>query len=61
MFGTENIWTDVVEQLADRSLPYDSPEMIELYQIIKDMYDKGYLGENPLSTDAGDGRFPVFI
>lgn len=44
--------TDVVEQLADRSLPYDSPEMIELYQIIKDMYDKGYLGENPLSTDA---------
>lgn len=43
---------DVVEQLADRSLAYDSEEMISLYQTIKDMFDKGYLGENPLSTDA---------
>ncbi|MEA4888456.1 MAG: extracellular solute-binding protein [Clostridiaceae bacterium] len=43
---------DVTDRLADRSLKYDSPEMIALYQIIKDMFDKGYLGPNPLSTNA---------
>lgn len=44
--------TDVVDRLADRSLPYDSPEMVGLYQIIKDMFDKGYFGPNPLSINA---------
>lgn len=45
---------DVVNQLADRTLSYDSPEMVSLYQIIKDMFDKGYLGENPLSINASE-------
>ncbi len=44
--------TDMVNNLADRSVAYDSPEMIKMYQTIKDMFDNGYLGENPLSIDA---------
>lgn len=46
--------TDIVTQLADRSVAYDSEQMIALYQIIKDMFDKGYLGTNPLSINASE-------
>jgi ABC-type glycerol-3-phosphate transport system substrate-binding protein len=39
--------TDIVTELADRTVSYDSDEMVALYQIIKDMFDNGYLGEAP--------------
>lgn len=38
-------------RLADRTLKYDSPEMIRTYQIIYDMNKKGYFGIDVLSTD----------
>lgn len=41
----------ITDSLADRSINYDSPEMIELYQTIKDWNDKGYFGENAVSVD----------
>lgn len=43
---------DAVKKLADRKLSYDSPEMIKTYEVIKDMIDKGYLGEDLLATDT---------
>lgn len=38
-------------QLADRSLAYDSEELIETYQKIKDLLDNGYLGDDIISMD----------
>lgn len=43
--------TDAAYKLADRSLGYDSPEMIDIFQKMIDMIDKGYLGTDLLSTD----------
>ena len=37
--------------LADRSVAYDSPEMIETYRKIAELVDKGYLGAGILDTD----------
>lgn len=41
------------KRLADRTLSYDSPEMIGTYQKIYDMLGKGYLGTDILNTDYG--------
>lgn len=46
----KSLGTAVVEKLADRTLTYDSPEIIGTFSIIKDMLDKNYLGDNILST-----------
>jgi raffinose/stachyose/melibiose transport system substrate-binding protein len=45
-FGAEG-----VAKLADRSLAYDSPEMVKLYAIIKEFNDKGYFGKNAVGVD----------
>lgn len=42
---------DVANQLADREVTYDGEEMTSIYDMIKEMVDKGYLGTNLLSTD----------
>jgi len=47
----KSLGTEAVAKLADRSLSYDSPEMLETYQIISDMVDKGYFGDDILNTD----------
>ncbi|MDR1288212.1 MAG: extracellular solute-binding protein [Treponema sp.] len=46
----KSLGVDVVAQLAKREVKYDSPEMIKTYDVIKDLIDKGYMGENILST-----------
>lgn len=43
--------SDVVTKLADRTMAYDSEEMLGLYQIIKDFNDKGYFGDNAVGVD----------
>lgn len=48
----KSLGTDAVEQLASRKLAYDSPEMMKTYQVISDMVNKGYLGDNLLSMDS---------
>jgi len=40
-----------VEQLADRSLSYDSKEVIDILAKIKTYNDKGYFGPNAISLD----------
>ncbi|MCF7945668.1 MAG: extracellular solute-binding protein [Spirochaetia bacterium] len=40
-----------VTDLAKRSLAYDSPEMIEVYEMIQDYYERGYFGPNPVNMD----------
>ncbi|MGB8454817.1 MAG: extracellular solute-binding protein [Anaerocolumna sp.] len=47
----KSLGTDAVLKLADRSLTYDSPEMLKTYQLISDMVSKGYLGDDILNTD----------
>lgn len=41
-----------VQDLADRKLKYDGPEMLELYGIIKEFNDKGYFGPNAAGVDV---------
>lgn len=43
-------------RLAEREINYDSPEVVSLIQMIKDMTDKGYMGENILSVDCNAER-----
>lgn len=40
------------DKLAAREYTYESPEIIDLIQKLKDMQDNGYFGENILSVDA---------
>lgn len=47
----KSLGTDAVAKLADRSLAYDSPEMLKTYQVISDMVEKGYFGDDILNTD----------
>ncbi len=47
----KSLGTDAVAKLADRSLAYDSPEILKTYQLISDMVDKGYFGDDILNTD----------
>ncbi|WMJ85704.1 ABC transporter substrate-binding protein [Anaerocolumna sp. MB42-C2] len=47
----KSLGTDAVAKLADRSLAYDSPEMIKTYQLISDLVSNGYLGDDILNTD----------
>ena len=41
-----------VQDLADRKLKYDGPEMLSLYAIIKEFNDKGYFGPNAVGVDG---------
>lgn len=47
----KTLGAEAAAKLADRSLSYDSPEMIETYRVMKDMVDKGYFGEDIINTD----------
>ena len=47
----KSLGATVPEVLADRSLAYDSPEMIETYQKIAELNEKGYLGLDILNAD----------
>lgn len=49
----KTLGVDAAKKLADRTLAYDSPEMIGTYQKIYDMLGKGYLGTDILNTDYG--------
>ena len=41
-----------VQDLADRKLKYDGPEMLKLYGIIKEFNDKGFFGPNAVGVDV---------
>lgn len=47
----KSLGTEAVDNLANRSLSYDSAEMLETYALISDMVQKGYFGEDILNTD----------
>lgn len=47
----KSLGAGAVAKLADRSLTYDSPEMIKTYQLISDLVANGYLGDDILNTD----------
>lgn len=44
---------DVAAKLGSREWTYDGEEMNAIYTMMKEMVDKGYMGENLLSTDKG--------
>jgi len=47
----KSLGAEAVDKLADRTLAYDSPEMIATYQKFLDLNEKGYLGNDILNTD----------
>ncbi|MGE4284244.1 MAG: ABC transporter substrate-binding protein [Clostridia bacterium] len=47
----KSLGVEAVSKLADRSLAYDSPEIVKTFTMIEEMVDKGYLGEDILSTN----------
>lgn len=51
---------DAVTRLANRSLKYDSPEMLNLYAKIKEFNDKGYFGKNAIGVD-NNGEKAAFL
>ena len=48
----KSLGADAADKLADRTLAYDSEEMIETYRVIDNMIKKGYLGKDLLDTDV---------
>ena len=48
----KTLGVDAVDDLASRNLAYDSDEMIGTYQVMADMVEKGYFGDNILDTDS---------
>lgn len=48
----KGLGVDAVDQLGNRELAYDSPELLDTYQTIADMVANGYFGENILDTDS---------
>lgn len=47
---------DMAEKLGSREVSYDGEEQTEIYQMIIDAYEKGYLGTNLLGNDDGQER-----
>lgn len=47
---------DIAMQLANREATYDGEEMLSSYSTIKEMVDKGYLGESLLNTGVVEER-----
>ncbi|MDO5134476.1 MAG: extracellular solute-binding protein [Eubacteriales bacterium] len=43
---------EVGKLLGSREMAYDGEEMLKIYGMIQELIDKGYLGDNLLSTDA---------
>ncbi|MDC7288004.1 extracellular solute-binding protein [Blautia schinkii] len=43
---------EIGAKLGSREVTYDGEEMLDIYAKIKELTDKGYLGDNLLSTDA---------
>ncbi|MDO5423828.1 MAG: ABC transporter substrate-binding protein [Eubacteriales bacterium] len=43
---------EIGKQLGSREVTYDGAEMQTIYSMIQELVDKGYLGDNLLSTDA---------
>lgn len=56
----KSLGIDAVDRLADRTLAYDSPEMIKTYAKLKDFVDKGYFGENAVGVD-NNFEYTAFI
>jgi raffinose/stachyose/melibiose transport system substrate-binding protein len=48
----KTLGVDAVDKLASRELTYDSDEMKGTYQVMADMVENEYFGENILDTDA---------
>ncbi len=47
---------DMAEKLGSREVLYDGDEQKQIYQMIIDAYEKGYLGTNLLGNDDGQER-----
>ncbi len=47
---------DMAEKLGTREVAYDGEEQKQIYNLIKDAVDKGYLGTNLLGLDDGQER-----
>jgi len=47
----KSLGVGAVSKLADRSLSYDSPEIVKTFDMIQEMVEKGYFGEDILSTN----------
>lgn len=47
---------EIAEKLANREVPYDGEEMLNIYGMIKDMVDKGYLGDRLMNAAAPEER-----
>ena len=50
-FGAEG-----VAKLADRSLPYNGPDVVKLFALIKEFNDMGYFGPNAVGVDYNAER-----
>lgn len=49
----KSLGVNAAERLANRTLSYDSIDMIKTYKIISDMVSKGYFGDDILNVDYG--------
>lgn len=49
----KSLGVNAAERLANRTLSYNSRDMIETYRIISDMVKKGYFGDDILNVDYG--------
>lgn len=49
----KSLGVNAAERLANRTLPYDSRDMIQTYRMISDMVKRGYLGDDILNVDYG--------
>lgn len=49
----KSLGVNAAERLANRTLSYDSRDMMQTYRIISDMVKQGYLGDDILNVDYG--------
>lgn len=56
----KNYGDGITDSLADRSVNYDSPEMLELYGQIQDWNNRGFFGENAVTLD-NNGEKAAFL
>ena len=49
----KSLGVNAAERLANRTLSYDSRDMIQTYRIISDMVKQGYFGDDILNVDYG--------
>lgn len=47
----KSLGSDAITGLTNRTIAYDSPEMLETFRLIYEMANRGFLGIDPLNTD----------